>query len=100
NKAHEELTKLMGGTIPAPPGKPGNGAAGNQLPKNDIPARERTDLPKTLTGLPAAEGNDTAQNEFAQLDALAEKGGVEYEKALARLTLDQEKRWLRSRETA
>jgi len=100
NKAHEELTKLMGGTITAPPGKPGNGAGGDPLVKNEIPARERTDLPKTLTGLPVAEGNDTAQNEFAQLDALAEKGGVEYEKALARLTLDQEKRWLRSRETA
>jgi hypothetical protein len=90
-KAHDELTKLFGGAGGQP--KPGNGVAGDQLPKNDIPARERAELPKTLAGLPVADQNDTAQNEFAQLDALADKGGIEYEMALARLTPEQAKRY-------
>lgn len=42
--------------------------------------------PKTLADVPSAEDSDAGQSKWAQLDALADKGGMEYEQALARLS--------------
>lgn len=63
-----------------------------QLPKQDKPARDRVNLPRTLSDVPIAEANDTGQGEFAHLDNLS---GIEFERALARLTPDQQDRYLR-----
>lgn len=63
-----------------------------QLPKQDKPARDRVNLPRTLSDVPVAEANDTGQSEFAHLDNLS---GIEFEKALSRLTPDQQDRYLR-----
>ncbi|OPY05804.1 MAG: hypothetical protein A4E61_00168 [Syntrophorhabdus sp. PtaB.Bin184] len=54
-------------------------------------ALDDVDIPKTLAGLPTADQNDTGKDEFAYLDALE---GMEYERAIARLTPDQERRYL------
>lgn len=62
------------------------------LPKHDKPARDRVNLPRTLSDVPIAEANDTGQSEFAHLDNLS---GIEFERALSRLTPDQQDRYLR-----
>ncbi len=51
-------------------------------------------VPKTLSDMPNADGPDTGTDtEFTYLDKL---GGVEYENALAKLSDDQQDRYLRS----
>ena len=50
-------------------------------------------LPRTLGGLPPADVSSTGQDEFAALDSLS---GVELENALAKLTPEQESRYLRA----
>jgi|GEM_PF-2710255 len=62
------------------------------LPKHDKSARDRVVLPRTLSDVPVAEANDTGQSEFEHLDNLS---GIEFEKALSRLTPDQQDRYLR-----
>ncbi len=60
-----------------------------QPPKDKKPAIEKAELPRTLANVPPADTNDTGRNEFSHLDKLT---GVEYEKAVARLTPDQQAR--------
>jgi hypothetical protein len=60
-------------------------------PKPKAPARESVQLPKTLADSIPADENPTNQDEFAHLDKME---GLEYEMALARLTPDQERRYL------
>lgn len=64
-------------------------------PKGDKPKDRKPDLsqvPTTLAQLPAAAAAETGTDEFAHLDNLS---GIELENALARLTPDQEARYLR-----
>lgn len=49
-----------------------------------------TGIPKTIGNLPAAEGNEAADSEFAAIDKLE---GMEYEEALARMTPEQQERY-------
>lgn len=54
-------------------------------------------VPKTLGNVPAADDNDTGNDgEFSHLDKLAEKGGMEFEEALSKLTPAQQDRYLKS----
>jgi uncharacterized protein YqgQ len=50
-------------------------------------------LPKTLSDVPAAEQGETAKDKFADIDSLE---GVELEAALAKMTPEQEKEYLRA----
>jgi len=52
------------------------------------------EAPKTLSGVPAAAASDTGQDEFAQLDSLAETDVMAYEAALAKLPKDAQARYL------
>lgn len=53
-------------------------------------------IPPTLGGIPAAAETEAGDDgEFAHLDKLAQKGGMEFERALARLTPDQKDRYER-----
>lgn len=46
----------------------------------------KPNLPPNLAKVPAAAMNDTGEGRFATLDRLAERGGMEFEKALAKLS--------------
>jgi len=73
-------------------GKGGKDAQGKAKGKSR--AGEKPDLkgiPKTIGNLPAAEGNEAAESEFDKIDKLE---GMDYEKALAGLTDDQQQRYL------
>lgn len=50
-------------------------------------------VPKTLANLPSAELSDTGQDEFAYLDKLE---GMDYEKALVKLTDSQKEKYLKA----
>jgi hypothetical protein len=52
-----------------------------------------TGIPKTIGNLPAAEGNEAADSEFAAIDKLT---GIEYEQELAKLTPEQQDRYLKA----
>jgi len=58
--------------------------------KNAVPS-----APKTLGSVPAAAESDVGQDEFAQLEQLAGTDVMAYERALAKLTPEQERRYLR-----
>ena len=62
--------------------------------KSTRSALDKAEIPKTLGSIPAADASETGQDEFAYLDKLE---GIEYEKALSKLTKDQEQRYLRGR---
>lgn len=53
-------------------------------------------VPKTLGHVPAADESDVGQDEFASLEALASTDVMAYERALAKMTPEQERRFLRS----
>lgn len=55
------------------------------------PAGTAVDIPKTLSGVPAADTNTDGGNEFAALDKL---NGMEYEMAYARLSKEQREKYL------
>lgn len=82
-------------------GKAGKGTADSQAksdegrsaaPRRGTPARDSTDIPKTLADVIPASGNSTSADEFAHLDNLS---GLEYEQALSKLPKDAEERYLR-----
>jgi hypothetical protein len=87
-EAREIVDKRMG---VAPPASQATANDKASIPRSKTPAREGANIPKTLSGtIPAAE-NVTAKDEFAHLDKLE---GVEYEMALAKLSPEQERRYL------
>lgn len=55
-----------------------------------------SDAPRTLAHVPAAADNDAADNEFAALERLERNDPAAYERALARMTPDQQERYLRA----
>ena len=58
---------------------------------------ERPEMPPTLANVPASDAEDvTDTGEFAELDRLSTRDTEAYEKALARLTPDQQERYLAS----
>lgn len=69
-------------------------------PEQNLPAKTKprqpdlTKVPKTLATLPAAEIPDSGTEEFSHLDKLAETDPMAYERALAKLTPEQETRYL------
>lgn len=74
----------------------GTDAQGQDKGKPKSKAGTKPDLkgvPKTLGNLPAAEGNEAAESEFAWLDKLE---GIEYEQGLAKLTDEQQARYLKA----
>lgn len=85
NQAHKQVTERFVRKSETPPVVDG-GAKPRQKPDLSV-------VPKTLGGLPAAEGNETGQSEFDALDKLT---GMELEEALARLTPTQQSRYLTS----
>jgi hypothetical protein len=92
-QVHEQLAKVDVRT-PAPQPKGGAGNGGAPHPRTldgSHSAVASAQLPTTLGGLPAAQEADTGKNEFDQLDGLT---GIEYEKALTKLSPDQQKRYL------
>lgn len=79
-------------------GKASTGTSGKSggdqtaTPRRGSPARDSTDIPKTLADVIPASDNSTNADEFAHLDNLT---GLEYEQALAKLPKDAEERYLR-----
>ena len=88
-KAHEEVAKRFRV----------DGAKPTVTPKQEVADKRRPSLgevPRTLRDAPAAADNSAADNEFANLDALQDKGdSAAFERALAKLTPDQQERYLR-----
>lgn len=54
-----------------------------------------TGVPRTLAGVPAASDNQTADDEFAEIERLATTNPAEHERALAKLSSAQQDRYLR-----
>jgi len=54
----------------------------------------RPSLPPNLSKVPAADMNDTGEGRFAHLDRLAERGGMEFERALAKLSESEREAYL------
>lgn len=67
------------------------GAGDAPQPKPKAKQPDLSGVPKTLANLPAAEVSETGSDEFAYLDKL---DGIELERALAKLTPEQEARYL------
>ncbi len=87
-EAHKEVSKRFGGE------EQGDKPAEKTAEKQSQP-RGKPDLkavPRTLGQVPAAESNDTG-GEFASLDRL---DGADFEKAFARMTPDQQERYLKA----
>lgn len=95
NKAHKEVAKVM-----AAPSKQ------ETVEKTDVKKTEIQDggkqptrkpdlksVPRTLAGAPAADQDVPGKGEFDDLDSLT---GLDYENALARLTPEQQSKYLRS----
>jgi len=70
-----------GGKSAAKPG--GKPAVPNRRPDLSV-------VPTTLAHVPAASGDDSTGGEFAHLDSL---NGMELEKAIAKMTPDQQRKW-------
>jgi len=87
-EAHKAVQEAMGtkSADPVVAAADAANAAVNRKPDLSV-------VPKTLAGLPAAGIQDTGIDEFAHIDKLQ---GVELENALAKLTPDQESRYLRA----
>ena len=68
--------------------------------KRPVPTREAATkraiegAPKTLAEIPNAEDGDTGEGKYASLDALANKGGMAFEQALARLSPSEREEYL------
>lgn len=60
--------------------------------KGNKPAIEKVELPRTLAGVPAAEQSGTGQDDLSFIDALS---GIEQERAIARLSPEQQERFTR-----
>lgn len=96
---HEQISAATGGAAtPAPTGNP---PAVRQTPAAAAATARAAKakaaiaaVPKTLGGLPTAEANPASGDEFSHLDNLS---GMELEHALAKMTPDQESRFLESR---
>lgn len=86
-EAKQLVETRIGGAAARPQGE----TKSESLPRNRAPARGSTQLPKTLVNTIPADVNSTNQDEFAHLDMLE---GLDYERALAKLTPDQERRYL------
>jgi len=87
-EAHKAVQEAMGTKSADPVVAAANAANAAVNRKPDLSV-----VPKTLAGLPAAGIQDTGIDEFAHIDKLQ---GVELENALAKLTPDQESRYLRA----
>jgi len=74
---------------PAPPADPVKPAVNAR--RAAVPA-----APKTLGSVPAAAESDVGQDEFASLEQLAGTDVMAYERALAKMTPEQERRYLRN----
>jgi hypothetical protein len=70
--------------LPPPSGKV-------QTPAKNSTPRNQTQIPPNLSQIPAVATNDTAESEFSYLDDL---GGIERDKAFAKLTPSQKERYL------
>ncbi|NTV43687.1 MAG: hypothetical protein HGA63_10355 [Syntrophobacteraceae bacterium] len=91
-----EAKKMVAEQIAAITGQKAQGQHGQDPGDQAKPkkALEGTNLPKTLGGLPASGANETSKDEFSFLDGLE---GVELEMAVAKLTPEQERRYLMAR---
>lgn len=69
-------------------------APAQEKPKAAVRKPDLTNIPKTLANVPAAEIPESAAGEFAYLDKLFERDPMAYERALAKLTPEQEARFL------
>lgn len=86
-EAHKLVQKRF--SVPA---QPATQPQSQPTPAKSVATR---DVPRTLSTLPAADMNETSADEFAYIDALINKGKViEAERALARLTPEQQARYL------
>lgn len=93
-EAHEMVKTQyrIGDTKPAKSDKPGKEADKQAKPKGRAP--DTSNLPKTLGRMPAAADNEGSdEGEFAHIDKLT---GIDRERALAKMTPEQEDRYLRS----
>lgn len=87
--AEFDITPTKAGAAPAPTAAP---AAAPAKPANKNRAPDLSGIPPSLGGLPAAAGADPKnEGEFAHIDGLE---GEAYERALARMTPDQQARYL------
>jgi hypothetical protein len=67
-------------------------------PKKALAEKRRPnlkDVPRTIGSVPAAAENVTADDEFADLDKLAERDSALFEQKLAKMTAEQQDRYLR-----
>ena len=91
NEAHKAVQAAMGAKQADQTPNPTTVVDAGKKPAADRKP-DLTLVPKTLANLPAADIQDTGGDEFSALDKLE---GVELEQALAKLTPDQESRYLR-----
>jgi len=112
NEAHKRVQKVLKGETPAAEdggagdgankgGKPDKGADAGKIEdkgkqagtKGKKPVKpDMKGVPQTLSGLPAAAGSEVSGGEFDYLEKLS---GVEYEAALAKLSPEQQARYLK-----
>lgn len=96
NKAHKEVAKIMtpqvapGVKVPEGGEKPGGKQDAGKQPTRKADLKS---VPRTLAGAPAADLDTPGKGEFDDLDNLT---GLDYENALARLTPEQQAKYLRS----
>ena len=100
NKEHKEVDKVMGAPaapivqIPEGGEKPGGKQQeGKDVGKQPTRKADLKSVPRTLAGAPAADIDTPGKGEFDDLDSLT---GLDYENALARLTPEQQSKYLRS----
>lgn len=80
NEAHKQVSSRFGQAAAKPEAKK---------------SAKQLDVPRTLSTLPAADANETGGDEFSNIEALFNKGKViEAERLLAKLTPDQQTRYL------
>lgn len=93
NKAHKEVAKVMAPTSKDPVNDP---VVKDDPAKKEVKQQRKPDLksvPRTLAGSPAADQDTPGKGEFDDLDSLT---GIDYENALARLTPEQQAKYLRA----
>lgn len=91
NEAHKAVQAAMGAKQADPTPNPATVVDAGKKPAADRKP-DLTLVPKTLANLPAADIQDTGGDEFSALDKL---DGVALEQELAKLTPEQEQRYLR-----
>lgn len=90
DKAYEALEEAIPGFKKAPAPK-----SGAPDLKQDLKQRtDRGTVPTSLAGIPSAAPADVGEGEFADIDRLAQQGGLEYEMALAAMPEDKARRYL------